>query len=211
MGKEDAKLTTAQERTLRHLWAGQSCALLLPTGGGKSMPFWIYAALQKRTIIVIEPTVALMSDQQQNLQAAIAKLPAAQQFRIASLGKLGGAQQDRAFRKGEYRLVFMSAEKLRHMGSSSISTMMDDGRIALVVVDEAHVLSTWGDRFRPDYKKLGCLRAYKEDVPLLALSGSITSPNLVDMEDTLGHTFCVIPAARGLCEAIPGVPALCRG
>src|SRR4029079_15461624 len=46
-------------------------------------------------------------------------------------------------------------------------------RIGLLVVDEAHCISQWGHDFRPDYRRIGQLRA-ELDVPASAFTATAT-------------------------------------
>ena len=51
-----------------------------------------------------------------------------------------------------------------------------------IVVDEVHCIRKWGDKFRPQYDRLGELRLWAPGVPFLGLTATIT-------EETLGETM----------------------
>lgn len=53
---------------------------------------------------------------------------------------------------GEVDLLYLSPETLL---SYSIETIIGDREIGLLIVDEAHIVTTWGVGFRPDYWYLG--------------------------------------------------------
>lgn len=55
---------------------------------------------------------------------------------------------------------------------SKLEAMHTAGRLARIVIDEAHCCSQWGHDFRPDYHKLGVLKRDFPDVPLLAVTGN---------------------------------------
>lgn len=49
--------------------------------------------------------------------------------------------------------VYLSPESL--LSRSDISDLIGDRAIGLLIVDEAHIVTTWGKQFRPDYWFLG--------------------------------------------------------
>ena len=53
---------------------------------------------------------------------------------------------------GEVDLLYLSPETLL---SYSIETIIGDREIGLLIIDEAHIVTTWGMGFRPDYWYLG--------------------------------------------------------
>jgi ATP-dependent DNA helicase RecQ len=57
--------------------------------------------------------------------------------------------------------------------------------ITLIAVDEAHCISQWGYDFRPSYLKIAELRAYFNDVKIIALTASATKEVVEDIQKQL--------------------------
>ena len=55
-------------------------------------------------------------------------------------------------KNGDVDILYLSPETLL---SYSIDTIIGDREIGLFIVDEAHIVTTWGFGFRPDYCYLG--------------------------------------------------------
>src|SRR5262249_19276424 len=61
------------------------------------------------------------------------------------------------------------------------------GRIALLVIDEAHCISDWGHDFRPDYRRIvGILRQLPPNVAVLATTATANARVVTDVENQLG-------------------------
>lgn len=126
--------------------------LTSPTGAGKSILFQLSAIFLAEEYslltIVISPLIALMDDQVRNLQPRYSK--------VASLN--GNKTGDEVFdilakvKNGSINILYMSPELIL---SHSLNSIIGDRRIGLVVIDEAHTVTTWGRDFRVDYWFLG--------------------------------------------------------
>jgi ATP-dependent DNA helicase RecQ len=157
-----------QERIVRSLLGGRDACVVMPTGGGKSLCYQLPAAmLERQTVIVVSPLIALMQDQvaqltQMGIPAALlnSSLVAGEQSRVI--------QKARA---GEYRLLYLSPERLAREDTIE---WLNGIPISLFAIDEAHCISEWGHEFRPDYRLLSRLRAHFPDRPIAAFTASAT-------------------------------------
>ncbi len=124
------------------------------TGAGKSVMFQIPAVYlakkHKKLTIIIEPVKALMQDQKEKLnKAGYMRVEAFNSDLITQVEKEAVLER---IKQGEVDLLYLSPETLL---SYSIETIIGDREIGLVIVDEAHIVTTWGVGFRPDYWYLG--------------------------------------------------------
>ena len=124
------------------------------TGAGKSVMFQIPAVYlakkYNKLTIIIEPVKALMQDQKEKLyKSGYTRVEAFNSDLITQVEKEAVLQKIKA---SEVDLLYLSPETLL---SYSIETIIGDREIGLIIVDEAHIVTTWGVGFRPDYWYLG--------------------------------------------------------
>ncbi|MBZ5651021.1 MAG: RecQ family ATP-dependent DNA helicase [Acidobacteriia bacterium] len=156
-----------QERIVRSLLEGRDSCVVMPTGGGKSLCYQLPAVMLGRTAIVISPLIALMQDQA--AQLAQMGIPAA--VLNSSLPSEKQAQVIRKATGGEYRLLYLSPERL---ACADTISWLQRVPIAFFAIDEAHCISEWGHEFRPEYRQLSRLRAHFPDRPIAAFTASAT-------------------------------------
>jgi ATP-dependent DNA helicase RecQ len=117
--------------------------------------------------VVISPLIALMQDQVDALTAL--------GVRAGFLNSTQDFEQRRevesAFLSGELDLLYLAPERLR---VESTVRLLDQGKISLFAIDEAHCVSQWGHDFRPDYLMLSELHERWPDVPRIALTATAT-------------------------------------
>lgn len=149
--------------------------LTAPTGSGKSLLFQLPAIYLGREYnlltIVVSPLKALIVDQVEGLRDLGYGRVA---YASSDLSPEQKAEVYRAVREGEVDLFYLSPELLF---SYDIKHFIGGRRIGMVVVDEAHTVTTWGKEFRVDYWFLGrYLNALKQNLgyefPLFALTAT---------------------------------------
>jgi ATP-dependent DNA helicase RecQ len=145
---------------------GDTLIVNLPTGSGKSLVGQAPALVQREdgqiTVFVV-PTVALALDQERAMQALFTKKnPTRQPWRLAWYGEL--SKEDRAgirqrLRNGTQRILFTSPEALTTSLLGAVSDAAANGMLNYFVIDEAHLVTQWGDAFRPSFQALAGLRS----------------------------------------------------
>lgn len=142
-----------QGEIVQALLAGQDVLVVMPTGGGKSVCFQLPALMQSGVTLVISPLVALMENQVAELQQR--QLPAA--VLHSELPRSQRQQTLQALARQQLRLLYLSPETLL---SPTVWQQLCQPQIQIngLILDEAHCLVQWGDRFRPAYRRLGAVR-----------------------------------------------------
>jgi ATP-dependent DNA helicase RecQ len=166
------KLRTEQLAAMKALMKGRDAVVVLPTGAGKSAIYQVPATLLRGPTIVISPLLALQHDQVAALNAR--GVPQCRAVRVSSAQtpKQQAAALDE-IRTGAARLLFITPEQL---ASPSRLAEVAALRPALVAVDEAHCISTWGLDFRPDYLSLGHIIRALGRPPIVALTATASPP-----------------------------------
>lgn len=124
------------------------------TGAGKSIMFQIpaiYLAKKHRKLtVIIEPVKALMQDQKEKLNSN--GYTRVEVFNSDLISQIEKEKVINKIKSGEVDLLYLSPETLL---SYSIETLIGNREIGLMIIDEAHIVTTWGFGFRPDYWYLG--------------------------------------------------------
>ena len=127
------------------------------TGSGKSIMFQIpaiYLAEKYKEVnpltIVVSPLIALMNDQVKSLKSK------GTDFAETINSNTLPFEKDVILEKikdGRCKILYISPETLQ--SRSDIKTLIADRNLGLVIIDEAHIVTTWGKSFRADYWYLG--------------------------------------------------------
>ena len=167
-----------QREIVQHVVDGHDALVVMPTGAGKSLCFQVPAVARGGLTIVISPLIALMKDQVDTLLEKGIRAT----FLNSSLSSSERDQRREGLRKGEYELLYVAPERFTPAFLTFIGTLS----VRLFAVDEAHCVSQWGHDFRPDYLRLGRVRAALPGVPTIALTATATPEVQKDILSTLG-------------------------
>ncbi len=170
-----------QQQIIENLIDGNDSFVLMPTGGGKSLCYQIPALHRTGVAIVISPLISLMKDQVDALTACGVRA----EFYNSSLKGSEARRVLAMLHNGELDLLYIAPERLM---SNEFIARLSDIPIALFAIDEAHCISQWGHDFRPEYRKLGDLRRYFKDIPVIALTATAEPHTRKDILERLQLT-----------------------
>ena len=172
-----------QEAIVRHVIAGGSGLVLMPTGGGKSLCYQVPALCRPGLAVVVSPLIALMDDQVEALRQLGVRAAALHSGLEAGRGAALWSRLGR----GELDLLYVSPERL--LGGDLLERLAALGGpepLALFAIDEAHCVSQWGHDFRPEYIQLGVLAERFPAVPRLALTATADPRTRTEIIERLG-------------------------
>ncbi|GGY45393.1 DNA helicase RecQ [Pseudoduganella albidiflava] len=160
---------------------GGDALVLMPTGGGKSLCYQIPALLRDGVGVVISPLIALMQDQVD----ALAEVGVRAAFLNSTQTWEETARIERMVRTGQLDLVYVAPERLM---TQRCFDLLQDSKIALFAIDEAHCVSQWGHDFRPEYIKLSVLHEQFPGVPRIALTATADQQTRAEIAHRLDLT-----------------------
>ncbi|QEP44864.1 DNA helicase RecQ [Ectothiorhodospiraceae bacterium BW-2] len=154
-----------QAAVIDTLIRGNDALVLMPTGGGKSLCYQIPAMVRNGVGVVVSPLIALMQDQVDALrQNGVAAAALNSTLRMEQVWEI-----ERQLQQGELDLLYIAPERLL---LPATLTQLQQLKIALFAIDEAHCVSQWGHDFRPEYTELSQLQRLFPTVPRIALTAT---------------------------------------
>ncbi len=167
-----------QAEVVDHLISGGDCLVLMPTGAGKSLCYQVPGIIRDGTAIVVSPLIALMQDQ----VAALRQYGVRAAFLNSSLDARSAREVEASLLEGSLDLLYVAPERALQ---ARFMDQLDQTRIALFAIDEAHCVSMWGHDFRPEYRKLRVLHERFPHVPRIVLTATADKPTRLDILEHL--------------------------
>lgn len=164
-----------------------------PTGAGKSLMFQLpamYIAEQYGLVtLVITPLIGLMNDQVQALEARGYRGARTINSDISPIIKQEILDE---VANGQCSILYLSPESL--LSRSDIEALIGKRRIGMLIVDEAHIVTTWGKQFRPDYwylgdhvQKLRRKQSRNEEDPMPFIIATFTATAIYEGHEDMYH------------------------
>ncbi len=177
-----------QAEVIDRVMAGRHAMVVMPTGMGKSLCYQIPAlcypaptidADSPDVVLVLSPLIALMQDQVDSLLRR--GIDAA--FINSSLDRVARETRYREVAEGRYRILYVTPERFR---KEDFWDVIAKRNVRLLAIDEAHCVSQWGHDFRPDYSRVGDIRARLGHPTTIALTATATAECRADIYEQLG-------------------------
>ncbi|MCU1601662.1 MAG: ATP-dependent helicase, RecQ family [Frankiales bacterium] len=174
------RLRPGQLEAMEAVGAGRDVLAVMPTGSGKSATYQVPGVVLDGMVVVVSPLVALQHDQVQALRSR----PGVRAVQLNSGLSVTARREALAqVREAAVDFVFLAPEQL---GSGDVLPALVQGGPALLVVDEAHCLCSWGHDFRPDYLRLSHVIDAVGRPPVLALTATASPPVRAEIVARLG-------------------------
>ncbi len=178
-----------QLETINRTLNGLDSVVLLPTGAGKSIAFQLSALLRPGRCIVVDPIIALIDDQIDNL----AKVGIDRCLGIHSqAGRELLRSKELLMTRGHYLFTYVAPERFQMREfREALTTLTTVAPISAVAIDEAHCVSEWGHDFRTAYLNLAgnarrfCATGTDYTPPIVALTGTASRMVLKDTQREL--------------------------
>ena len=174
-------LKPGQAEAIEAVVGGRDVLAVMPTGYGKSAIYQVAAHLLDGPTLIVSPLIALQVDQVRQITEAEGAGEAVAVNSNRAAGAIADAWE--AVRTGEAEFLFLAPEQL---AKPEVVAGLADAGVSLVVVDEAHCVSSWGHDFRPDYLGLGAVIEALGHPRVLGLTATGSAPVRDEIVERLG-------------------------
>lgn len=166
-----------QEESIKDLFQYRRILCIQPTGHGKSLLYQLPSLMLEGMTLVISPLLALVRDQHTQLRDRFQIAAAA----INSDQTLEENDQIKEqARQGTYKILFIAPEQLDNLVTLEFLLSLP---ISLLVVDEAHCISTWGHDFRPSYRQIvSAVQKFEAQRDLMVLGLTATADHKTEQD-----------------------------
>src|SRR5438270_3339853 len=176
-----------QRDIIEQLVQGKRVLAIQRTGWGKSLCYQMTSLYYPHLTLVFSPLKALMRDQCQRCNEVYAIPSAIVSSDFSEEDNKATLEQAVT---GNCKLLFITPERLDNF---NWQTHVPKMRISMIVIDEAHCISTWGHDFRPHYRRIvRLLSALPDNTPVLALTATANKRVEQDILQQIGELARVI-------------------
>jgi len=174
----------SQREVVQSVTEGNNTLVFMPTGWGKSLTYQLPGLLREWVAIVISPLISLMKDQvdalkERGISAELINSTidfSAQQNILNEISK----------NNWSIKFLYIAPERLN---SDNFLRVLQNIKISLIAIDEAHCISQWGHDFRPSYMRV---KDFINDLlktnsfPVMGLTATATQKVKKDIVERLG-------------------------
>jgi len=180
-----AELRPGQSDAIHNILGKRDTLCFMPTAFGKSAIYQIPTMCLGWKTLVFSPLLSLIQDQVESIseQGYMAGQVSSNQSETEN----GLTMTD--WEIGELDFLFAAPEKLQNDRFVRCLTKV---RPDLVVVDEAHCISSWGDTFRPSYQNIGLFVKIINPSVVLAMTATKTK----EVEEDVRAKLCIEGCAK---------------
>ena len=192
-GIPDAQFRDDQEAAIRHIVEGRGKLLVIQkTGWGKSFVYFISAKLLRESgsgpALLISPLLSLMRN-----QIAAAARMGVRAVTINSNNAAEWKEVETQLQRDAVDILLISPERLANDDFRERVLPGIAGRVAMLVIDEAHCISDWGHDFRPDYRRIErTTRNLPPNIPILGTTATANNRVMDDLVEILGPDIAVM-------------------
>ena len=175
-----------QWRAIERILRGERILMIERTGFGKSLCYQFPATQFDGVTVIFSPLIALMRDQVRNLCKK--GIPAAY-INSEQSYELNQETIQRAL-NNEIKILYIAPERQENDEWIEATRQI---KLSMVVIDEAHTISTWGHDFRPSFRRIiNLVQLLPKHLPILATTATATKRVQQDIEKQIGGQLTTI-------------------
>jgi ATP-dependent DNA helicase RecQ len=168
-----SSLRKGQDQVVASIVSGKDTIAILPTGTGKTACYVVPTLAQNMKTLIFSPLVALIQDQWDSLKRKGLKAGQLSSLQTGKENELTMSEWE----NGDLNFMLSAPERFNN---EAFMNAITNNPPDMIVLDEAHCLSEWGDNFRADYVKVG--EVVEKINPDIVLTLTATCPPSVESD-----------------------------